>query len=94
MEVSGQLHTLATLLPHKESQYPFKTGLGRCQGSLDISNKSRISCPCQELKPRSSHTNYVYSQKYNTSSAAAAAAAVVVVAVVVVVVVVVVVTLL
>jgi hypothetical protein len=45
-----------------------KRSLGKSQTSLDISHKSKISFPCQELNPRSSHTNYAYSPKYNTTT--------------------------
>jgi hypothetical protein len=52
MEVSGELHAPATLLPVKEP--PVTIVLGGWVGSrvgMDTVEQRRIPCPCHELNP-------------------------------------------
>jgi hypothetical protein len=53
MEVSGQLHAPATIIPRKEppASIHWIGGLVGPRAGLDATEKRRISCPCQESNP-------------------------------------------
>jgi hypothetical protein len=45
METSGQLHALATLLPAKNSRYPFDRRLGGSEAVLKLWRREQIISP-------------------------------------------------
>jgi len=54
MEMSGQLHAPAVLLPGKESQYPFDRRLNGPQRRFGRDDKDKKFLSVLEIEPRSS----------------------------------------